>query len=387
MISNCLILNRLTLSLLIAISLPVALVGCQSNPSKNSTLTPNSIFIETAITQKMVQTKALTAEKEIVVVDVEVAEIDSETALKATTLQWASNYDWQLTQVKDQKNNAINIDTDTPITLEVAPNSLSLSQGCQHFAINFRWMQAPPFEYGSDLRKKPSDCKKTSNDKMGKGDIEALFPKNGILKLGITLSAVAKNEPNNTQMAPKNLMVKIENGNTLMFTGKPIAFKKPTGLPIDKALLERYDWELKSAVRNTFDDNGKITSRQSIGHFYHPEFPVSLRFRGYDDSQYASFSSSCNDMGGPYILMKDYTLLVGSGPQTMMGCGITGNRIEGELAKLISNSKSTLSLSLQSSYPSEAQSKNQTDFPRYNLLQTMASGETLVWQNEIKETP
>ena len=381
MILNRLILNYLPLSLLLAVSFSAVLVGCQSNPSKNSTLTPNSIFIEPVITQKMLQTKALTAEQEIVVVDAEVAEIDSETALKVTTLQWASNYDWQLTQVKDQKNNAINIDTDTPITLEIAPSSLSLAQGCQHFTINFRWMQAPPFEYGSDLRKKPSDCKNASNDQRGKGDIEALFPKNDILKLGITLSAVAKNEPDNTQMAPKNLMIKIENGNTLMFTGKPKVFKKPTGLPIDKALLERYDWQLKSAVSNTFDDNGKIISRQSIGHFYHPEFPVSLRFRGYDDSQYASFSSSCNGIGGPYILMKDYTLLVGSGPQTMMGCGITGNRIENELSKLVSNSKSTLSLSLQPSYPSEAQSTNQANFPRYNLLQTFDSGETLVWQN------
>ncbi|SLJ85366.1 hypothetical protein [Psychrobacter sp. DAB_AL43B] len=377
------ILNRLTLSLLLAISLPAALVGCQSNIAKDNSIPTNSTVTGFSTSapisyQPIIKTEKL--EEEIVVVA-------NETANEATTLQWASNYHWQLTQVKDKKNNAINIDTDTPITLEIAPSSLSLSQGCQHFSIDFGWMDAPPFEYGSDLRKKPFDCKNTPNDKMGKGDIEALFPKNGILKLGITLSAVAKNEPDNTQMAPKNLMVKIENGNTLMFTGKSIAFKKPTGLPIDKALLERYDWELKSAVRNTFDGNGKVISRQSIGHFYHPEFPVSLRFRGYDDSQYAFFSSSCNGICGPYILMKDYTLLVGSGPQTMMGCGVTGNRIENELSKLVSNSKSTLSLSLQPSYPSEAQSKNQTDFPRYNLLQTMASGETLVWQNEIKETP
>ena len=384
---NHLISNRLILSLLLAISLPVALVGCQSTSSKNSTLTPNSIFIEPVITQKMLQTKALTAEKEIVVVDAEVAEIDSETALKATTLQWASHYQWQLAHVKDQQGYLVNINTANPITLAIAPSSLSLSQGCQHFSIDFGWMDAPPFEYGSDLRKKPSDCKNTSNDKMGKGDIEALFPKNGILKLGITLSAVAKNEPNNTQMAPKNLMVKIENGNTLMFTGKPIAFKKPTGLPIDKALLERYDWELKSAVRNTFDDKRKVISRQSISDFYHPEFPVSLQFRGYDDSQYASFNSNCNGVGGPYILMTDHTLLVGSGMQTVMGCGVTGNSIENELSKLVSNSKSTLSLSLQPSISSESQSKNQTDFPRYNLLQTFDSGETLIWKNEVKKTP
>ena len=73
--------------------------------------------------------------------------------------------------------------------------------------------------------------------------------------------------------------------------------------------------------------------------------------------------------------------------QTVMGCGITGNRIENELSKLVSNSKSTLSLSLQPSISSESQSKDQTDFPRYNLLQTFDSGETLIWKNEVKKTP
>ncbi|MDE4454931.1 hypothetical protein [Psychrobacter sp. DAB_AL62B] len=377
------ILNRLTLSLLLAISLPAALVGCHSSLAKDNSIPTNSMVNSSSTSAPITSQLIIKTEK----LEEEIVVVANETATEATTLQWASNYHWQLTQVKDKKNNAINIDTDTPITLEIAPSSLSLSQGCQHFSIDFGWMDAPPFEYGSDLRKKPSDCKNIPNDKMGKGDIEALFPKNGILKLGITLSAVAKNEPDNTQMAPKNLMVKIENGNTLIFTGKPIAFRKPTGLPIDNALLERYDWQLKSAVRNTFDENGKIISRQSIGHFYHPEFPASLIFRGYDDSQYASFNSNCNGVGGPYILMTDHILLVGSGMQTVMGCGVTGNRIENELSKLVSNSKSTLSLSLQPSSLSEAQSKNQNDFPRYDLLQTFDSGETLVWQNEIKDTP
>ena len=65
-----------------------------------------------------------------------------------------------------------------------------------------------------------------------------------------------------------------------------------------------------------------------------------------------------------------------------MGCGETGNRIESALFKLMQDSSSHLTLSLQSKKP-----KSGTDFPRYNLLQTMATGETLVWQNEIKKTP
>ena len=367
---NSSISNRLALCVCSVVSFSVGLMGCQPNvvPSAMTTL-PTADKIASTPAQQTPPIKAQPPK-----------------STKATTLQWASHYQWQLAQVKDQQGNLVNINTANPITLAVAPSSLSLSQGCQHFSIDFGWMDAPPFEYGSDLRKKPSDCKNIPSNKMNQGDIEALFPKNGILKLGITLSAVLENELDNTQMAPKDLMIKIENGNTLIFTGKPIAFKKPTGLPIDNALLERYDWQLKSAVRNTFDENGKVISRQSIGDFYHPEFPVSLIFRGYDDSQYASFNSNCNGVGGPYILMTDHTLLVGSGMQTVMGCGITGNRIENELSKLVSNSKSTLSLILKPSSLSEAQSKHQIDFPRYNLLQTFDSGETLVWQNEKKES-
>ena len=378
-------LNRLAISLSLVVSFSVALTGCQSNPSKSSTLTNNSITTAAVITQEIVQNKAPKEEQEIITIDTEVI---SETATEVTTLQWASNYHWQLAQVKDNKNNVIDISTDAPITLEIAPSSLSLSQGCQHFAIKFVWMSAPPFEYGSELREKPSTCESTTENKVSNTDIKKLFPNdNNIIKLDVELLPVAKSNLVNTQMASKNLVVRIENGNTLTFDGTPRTFKKPTGLPIDKALLERYDWRLVSAVRNTINDKGQVISRQSIGDFYRPEFPVSVKFRGYDDSQYASFSSSCNGIGGPYIFMKDHTLLVGSGPQTLIGCGDTGNRIEGELAKLISNSKSTLSLSLQSSQPISLTADNQTDMPRYNLLQTMATGETLVWQNEAKKIP
>ena len=376
-------LNRLTLSVLLAASFFVALTGCQSNIAKDNPISTHSMATNSSTSslisyQPIIKTEKLA--EEIVVVA-------NETATEATTHQWASNYHWQLTQVKDKKNNAININTDTPITLEIAPSSLSLSQGCQHFAINFVWMSAPPFEYGSELRERPATCESATENKVSNTNIKKLFPNdNNIIKLDVELLPVAKSKLVSTQMASKNLVIKIENGNTLTFDGTPRTFKEPIGLPIDKALLERYDWRLVSAVRNTINNKGQVISRQSIGDFYRPEFPVSVKFRGYDDSQYASFSSSCNGVGGPYILMKDHTLLVGSGPQTLMGCGDTGNRIEGELAKLISNSKSTLSLSLQPSQPISSTADNQTDMPRYNLLQTMATGETLVWQNEVKKT-
>ena len=371
---NRLILNRLALSLLITVSFPSALIGCQSNNSNGVAMPAEPTSSENVVRAPVSVPLPVPIQPTLPI----------QAPTKATTLQWASHYQWHLAQVKDPQGNLIHIDTANPITLAVAPSSLSLFQGCQHFSINFVWMSAPPFEYGSRLNERPSICKNTSENKISESNIKALFPKDNTLKLDIELLPLAKNLLVNTQLAPKNLVIKIENGNTLIFDGMPIEFNEPTGLLINNALLERYDWRLVSAVRNTFDDKGQIISRQSIGDFYHPDFPVSLQFRGYDDSQYAFFSSSCNGIGGPYILMKDYTLLVGSGPQTMMGCGVTGNRIENELSKLVSNSKSTLSLSLQPSYTSSTQSKAKTDFPRYNLLQTMASGKTLVWQNKEK---
>ena len=383
MISKRLILNRLTLSLLLITSLPLALVGCQSNIAKDNSTPANSIVTSSSTSAPISYQPIIKTEKTVEKIVV----VANESATEATTLQWASDYDWQLTQVKDKKSNAININTDAPITLEVAPSSLNLSQGCQHFAIKFVWMSAPPFEYGSEFRERPLTCESITENKVSNTNIKKLFPNdNNIIKLDLELLPVAKSKLVNTQMASKNLVVKIENGNTLTFDGTPRTFKEPTGLPIDKVLLERYDWRLVSAVRNTINDKGQVISRQSIGDFYRPEFPVSVKFRGYDDSQYASFSSTCNGVGGPYILMKDHTLLVGSGPQTLIGCGETGNRIEGELAKLVSNSKSTLSLSLQPSQPISPIADNQTDMPRYNLLQTMETGETLVWQNEVKKT-
>ena len=96
---NHLILNRLTLSLLLAISFPAALIGCQSNLAKDNSTPANSIVTGSSTSapisyQPIIKTEKL-EEKIVVVAD--------ETANEVMTLQWASNYYWQLTQVKDKK--------------------------------------------------------------------------------------------------------------------------------------------------------------------------------------------------------------------------------------------------------------------------------------------
>ncbi|WP_367110951.1 META domain-containing protein [uncultured Psychrobacter sp.] len=159
------------------------------------------------------------------------------------------------------------------------------------------------------------------------------------------------------------------------------ALSTPIELPITNELLEQYHWQLVSAVSNTYDNYSRMI-RKPLGNFYHPNYPVSVSFRSDPDSQYVSFSSDCNGSGAPYLLLKDRTLKVGSIVSTNMGCSETSNRIESALFNLMGDSSSKLTLSLQ---PTKATSKTPADFPSYNLLQTMDSGETLVWQNALKD--
>lgn len=372
--------NRLIYSsLLIGLLTSTTLLGCQttglSNSNKSATVDSNINTDHVPLAPIPIPVQQIQKQEPVVT--------------EANIIQWASGYNWQLKQALNPQDNTIAIDNYATVQLEVAPSSVNFYQGCQRFIIKFIWMSTPPFPYGTtEINELPSTCtdNKNNDNKISGGSIQTLFPKNSSMKLNIALLPLANNASISTQTAPKKLAIKVENGNTLIFEGTPKVLKKPTGLPIDNALLERYQWRLVSAVSNIFDDNGTIVSRTPIGDFYHPDFPVSLIFLSHSDGQYAFFSSSCNGVGGPYILTRDNTLLVGSGPQTMMGCGLNGNRIEGTLAKITTRSRSTLNLSLQP--PKLAsESANHSDFPYYNLLQTMETGETLVWQNEEKKNP
>ncbi|MFT5119923.1 MAG: hypothetical protein ACI9ST_000587 [Psychrobacter glaciei] len=180
---------------------------------------------------------------------------------------------------------------------------------------------------------------------------------------------------------------KNEDINHLISAGSAKPLASPTGLPINSELLERFDWQLVSAVRNTFNDKGQIVSRQPISDFYFPNHPISLEFRTSPDSPYIAFNSGCNGSSAPYFLLRDNTLKVSNILSSAMNCGKTGDRIETNLFDLMRNSNSQLTLSLQLSQSIPSIADNQTDMPRYNLLQTMATGETLVWQNEAKKIP
>ena len=335
MMLNCLILNRLTLSLLLTISLPLALVGCQSTSVLGSS---HAVAIDTTS------------------MDDKSKPIDELLIPESQVMQWSAHYNWQLVQVINQNGNIVDIADFTPITLQVEPSSISLYQGCEQYRMDFHSMSTPPYPYYSHLGKVPTTCSDDNNPnntaiKEDK-NIQSLFAKHAPIKLNFELlptsNSTSETVSTNTQSAPKRLALNIENGNRFIFTGLTKPLVAPTGLPITNELLEQYDWQLVSAVSNTHDNKGQLI-RKSLGNFYHPDHPISASFESWSDNQYAAFSSGCNGSRVPYFLLNDNTLKVGSIISTVMGCGETGNRIETALFKLMQDSSSKLTLSLQPS--------------------------------------
>ena len=370
---NHLILKRLTLSLLFTVSFSVALIGCQSTPIKSpqQTDTVDNTTVNT------------------------IHPTDKSVISESQVMQWVAHYDWQLAQVINQNGNIVDIENFAPITLAIEPSAVRFYQGCEQYMMDFQSLSAPPYPYYSHLAKVPANCN-DDNDFDNALDnktvitednsIQSLFVKYAPVRLNFELlptsHLASQSAPVAIQAAPKRLALNIENGNRLIFIGSPKALATPAGLPITNELLEQYHWTLVSAVSNTYDAKGELT-RKPLGNFYHPDHPISASFESWPNNQYASFSSGCNGARAPYFLLNDNTFKVGTIISTVMGCGETGNRIESALFDLMRDSNSQLTLSLQ---PSQPTADNQTDMPRYNLLQTMATGETLVWQNEVKKT-
>ncbi len=88
------------------------------------------------------------------------------------------------------------------------------------------------------------------------------------------------------------------------------------------------------------------------------------------------FSAYCNGVGGPYTLTPDHILLIGSGPQTMMGCGPKREAAEDKIRALEQSSRSQLTLTQLANG-----NVDDSSLPYYLLIQKMATGETLIWKN------
>ncbi|MGM8885796.1 META domain-containing protein [Psychrobacter sp. 1U2] len=141
-------------------------------------------------------------------------------------------------------------------------------------------------------------------------------------------------------------------------------------LPITYELLGRYQWRLVSATNS---DN------QTITELSRPGFPVTAYF-GYrfNDEHHVGFSSDCNGVGGPYTLSADYLLTIGSGPQTLIGCGPKREAAEDKIRALEQSSQSQLTLTQLAN-----SNIDNPSLPYYLLTQKMANGETLIWKNSV----
>lgn len=300
---------------------------------------------------------------------------------KNQVMQWSSGYNWQLSEVTRDDGQLIPIQSTNPIRLAIDPGRLHFYQGCTHDKIDL-FSGAPPFSYSSYIVQLPATCTNSSTDDY---NIRTLFEDYGTYMFGIKLlPTTSLTAQDDTIASPKRLALTMENGNQLIFTGmaKPL-LSSPIGLPISTKLLANYKWHLESAVANHYDEQGKLMNREPISDFYHPDYPISFEIFSQSENSIISFGSNCNGSGAPYFLLDDNTLKVGMIISTMMGCGETGNRIETTLFNFMQESSSTLTLSMQL----QSATGNTGDYPRYNLLQTMATGETLIWKNEPKKIP
>ena len=96
----------------------------------------------------------------------------------------------------------------------------------------------------------------------------------------------------------------------------------------------------------------------------------------FNDEYHVGFSSDCNGVGGPYALTPDHILLIGSGSQTMIGCGPKREAAEDKIRALEQSSRSQLTLTQLAN-----SNIDNPSLPYYLLIQKMATGETLIWKN------
>ena len=357
---NHLISNRLTLSLLLAISFPAVLIGCQSNIVKDNS-TPANLIVTGSITS---------------------APILSEQVINVESV---NRFDWKLVRRIDNQGIVNDVDTVPPLMLDVRPSNLVFKYDCQRYRLNHDGYQDYTYSsYGVTTITQPS-CLIT--DKQAASNIlhylEQLFPEYGRGRFNLRItspSTQTKSKPFSflNKLTPKKptsyeLILNVQD-KQLIFEGTLKTLRPVTGLPITYELLKEYQWRLVSAV-----DSNKNT----IIELSRPDFPVTAYFAYplYNDEHHVGFSSDCNGVGGSYILTPDNKLLIGSSPQTMMGCSPKREAAEDKIRELEQLSKSQLILQRLANTNLDSSS-----LPYYLLTQKLETGETLIWKNEVKKT-
>lgn len=356
---NHLILNRLTLSLLLAISFPAALIGCQSDIAKDSSTPANSIVTGSRTSAPMLSEQVINVES-------------------------INRFDWKLVCWIDNQGIVNDVDSIPPLMLDVRPSNLVFKYDCQRYRLNHDGYQDYTYSsYGVTAVTQPS-CLIT--DKQTASNIlqylEQLFPEYGRGRFNLRVISPSTqttskyfsflNKLTPKKPTPYELVLNVQD-KQLIFEGTLKALQPVTGLPITYEFLKEYQWRLVSAV----DSNKK-----TIVELSRPDFPVTAYFGYpvYNDEHHVGFSSDCNGVGGPYMLTPDSKLLIGSSPQTMMGCSPKREAAEDKIRELEQLSKSQLTLRQLPNINSDAPSLSY-----YLLTQELDSGETLIWKNGTKK--
>ena len=357
---NHLILNRLTLSLLFTVSFSVALIGCQSNIAKDNSTSANSMVTGSSTSAPILSEQVINVES-------------------------VNRFDWKLVRRIDNQGIVDDVDTVPPLMLDVRPSNLVFKYDCQRYRLNHDGYQDYTYSsYGVTTITQPS-CLIT--DKQAASNIlhylEQLFPEYGRGRFNLRItspSTQTKSKPFSflNKLTPKKptsyeLILNVQD-KQLIFEGTLKTLRPVTGLPITYELLKEYQWRLVSAV-----DSNKNT----IIELSRPDFPVTAYFAYplYNDEHHVGFSSDCNGVGGSYILTPDNKLLIGSSPQTMMGCSPKREAAEDKIRELEQLSKSQLTLQ-RLPYTN----LDSSSLPYYLLTQKLETGETLIWKNEVKKT-
>ena len=358
---NHLILNRLTLSLLFTVSFSVALIGCQSNIAKDNSTSANSMVTGSSTSAPILSEQVINVES-------------------------VNRFDWKLVRRIDNQGIVNDVDTVPPLMLDVRPSNLVFKYDCQRYRLNHDGYQDYTYSsYGVTTITQPS-CLIT--DKQAASNIiqylEQLFPEYGRGRFNLRItspSTQTKSKPFSflNKLTPKKptsyeLILNVQD-KQLIFEGTLKTLRPVTGPPITYEFLKEYQWRLVSAV-----DSNKNT----IIELSRPDFPVTAYFAYplYNDEHHVGFSSDCNGVGGSYILTPDNKLLIGSSPQTMMGCSPKREAAEDKIRELEQLSKSQLILQRLANTNLDSSS-----LPYYLLTQKLETGETLIWKNEVKKTP
>lgn len=372
-------LNTLMPSLLvISLLSSMSLLGCQTNS-----------FNRTAQTSAIIDDKNWSA-----------------TTLKLRLFQTATNYDWQLTHISDDKDKLIPVTPQTPLRIDIRPNRLTFDDGCYQYRVSFNIWLPTPYPY-TDTKlqdtvkspNSPADCitmyEATIKDRRGNTVVHSDTARllDHFFKLDWYITANFKLESQLSKSGfmngniEKQLALKTNTGKTLVFTGSPKPKHAVAGMPITNSLLEHYRWHLikvtdktGTAISDFIQTERPIVASYDLNSHKSGENDKQDKFESGIYDQTVAVYGGCDIVMGSYALSVNQTLITGGFPAIMTGCREARNNIEKHLRRMMLYSTSQLILT----YTNNAKTLTEQSEPNYLLTQKLESGETLVWQSEDK---